>query len=606
MKKIISVIASASLSAAIAFPAFAASFTDIAAPAYSWAVSSIESMSEAGYITGYEDGTFRPDSQVTRLECIALFARAMGSNDEVNAEILQMAHEQYDSILSAYSLPWGEDEIAYLLYTGTLSKTDLDRYIISTEKDEPMKRCEAAVIITKALGGESEALGQTGIVLDYNDAKEIPSDAVQYVYYATKAGIMNGMGDGSFSPLSSVSRAQMAVMLERTVDATDYSFFKAKLASIDTTTKNVTYTDSDGNPNIVVYTDDTAFRVLGVETQARIMTTGVQAIFGMSGEELISVDALSEIPDETVVGVYTGYSSNNGVTSVQVKVNNEPHSYDCAKDVSVTYAGAPATIRSFKQGDAIELWLTDGKITKVIGSEKEVSLPNVIIEDVIIDSTVSIKISSADEEYDGKTFPVASTVGVTKNGKDADLTKIYAGDTATLTLQYGEIKKISAKSTSKTVDGIISSITIASPNSSMTVNVKGEEKSYTVPADAAITINGQEGTLYDFRVGDTVKITTESNAITKIVANSTQVTAGSTSGVVSGVTTGYKLISINTQDSGSVAVIYSDKTMFVSSAGAKKTANDIKAGQTISVRGTVNGATLVADLIIIESEAPAN
>ena len=242
----------------------------------------------------------------------------------------------------------------------------------------------------------------------------------------------------------------------------------------------------------------------------------------------------------------------------------------------------------------------------MIGSEKEVSLPNVIIEDVIIDSTVSIKISSADEEYDGKTFPVASTVGVTKNGKDADLTKIYAGDTATLTLQYGEIKKISAKSTSKTVDGIISSITIASPNSSMTVNVKGEEKSYTVPADAAITINGQEGTLYDFRVGDTVKITTESNAITKIVANSTQVTAGSTSGVVSGVTTGYKLISINTQDSGSVAVIYSDKTMFVSSAGAKKTANDIKAGQTISVRGTVNGATLVADLIIIESEAPAN
>ena len=37
-------------------------------------------MAEQGYINGYEDGTYRPDNEVTRLETILLFARAMGSN----------------------------------------------------------------------------------------------------------------------------------------------------------------------------------------------------------------------------------------------------------------------------------------------------------------------------------------------------------------------------------------------------------------------------------------------------------------------------------------------------------------------------------------------
>ena len=42
------------------------------------------------------------------------------------------------------------------------------------------------------------------------------------------------MDDGSFAPLSSVSRAQMAVMLSRVVDKTGYEYIEAKLVSIDT------------------------------------------------------------------------------------------------------------------------------------------------------------------------------------------------------------------------------------------------------------------------------------------------------------------------------------------------------------------------------------
>ena len=50
-----------------------------------------------------------------------------------------------------------------------------------------MKRYEAAIIITKAMGGEEKALSELGVVLDYTDAREVPSNAIQYVSYATDA-----------------------------------------------------------------------------------------------------------------------------------------------------------------------------------------------------------------------------------------------------------------------------------------------------------------------------------------------------------------------------------------------------------------------------------
>jgi uncharacterized protein YjdB len=42
-----------------------------------WAEASIRILASNGYILGYEDGTFRPDSQVTRAECIAMLNRVL-------------------------------------------------------------------------------------------------------------------------------------------------------------------------------------------------------------------------------------------------------------------------------------------------------------------------------------------------------------------------------------------------------------------------------------------------------------------------------------------------------------------------------------------------
>ena len=48
------------------------------------------------------------------------------------------------------------------MYKGALKKTDLDTYLKDDEKDTPMKRYEAAIIITKAMGGEEKGTFRIG------------------------------------------------------------------------------------------------------------------------------------------------------------------------------------------------------------------------------------------------------------------------------------------------------------------------------------------------------------------------------------------------------------------------------------------------------------
>nr|WP_254075724.1 Ig-like domain-containing protein [Paenibacillus tritici] len=53
----------------------AASFSDVAGH---WAQAAINRMSQAGIITGYEDGTFRPNQTLTRAEAVTIVNRALG------------------------------------------------------------------------------------------------------------------------------------------------------------------------------------------------------------------------------------------------------------------------------------------------------------------------------------------------------------------------------------------------------------------------------------------------------------------------------------------------------------------------------------------------
>ncbi len=86
LKRLITVVlALAMILTSVGIPAFAANFSDITNENVSTAVDKLVGF---GIITGYEDGTFKPDNQITRAEFAAIVTRMKGVADKFGADAL--------------------------------------------------------------------------------------------------------------------------------------------------------------------------------------------------------------------------------------------------------------------------------------------------------------------------------------------------------------------------------------------------------------------------------------------------------------------------------------------------------------------------------------
>ena len=177
----------------------------------------------------------------------------------------------------------------------------------------------------------------------------------------------------------------------------------------------------------------------------------------------------------------------------------------------------------------------------IIAEPKTSAIKKATIEGISIADDLTITISHADETYDGLTFTVSSDVIVRKNDSLSDMSNIYKGDVVDLTLEYGVVTMVTAQSNTKIVEGTIQELKIAS-EPTMTVLVKGEAVTYVIPTGVEILINNEEKTLYDFRVGDSVKLTLQGQAITKITASAVSVTSKTMTGVVTAINASYGFI----------------------------------------------------------------
>lgn len=582
------------------------SFEDISQPQYEWCAPQIEEMAEAGYVNGYEDGTYRPDNQVTKLEGIALFARAMGSGNKENADALAIAHTQYDSALSTCSLAWGEDELAYMLYKGAFTAADLTTYVAGDAKNQPLTRGEAAIIITKAMGGEEKATSSSAVELDYyKDAAKIPKNILQYVQYVTDEGIMNGI-EYEFLYDGTVTRSQIAVMLSRAVEKCDYSFVKGSFTGYDEENDTITFV-SDGNEETYDVGELKA-TIKGEKTHIANMPENVDALAQFSGDTLVALDALSEEADEIFEATYVSQSILGGYTQIKVKdiSTGLTRTITCSDNITVNYEGSPATIKSLKSGDSLTVTVSDGKIKSIVAQEPAVEISNVTVASIEINdlNELIITVSSANDEYDGNAYVVADDVSVKKNSKSAEMSEVYVGDKVVLELEKGMVVKVTATSTTSTVTGTLVSMTIAN-QPTISVKTDGKTKDFAVLQDCQILVNEKEGSVYDFRVGDTLVLTVQSETVTKIKCSTSVVaTSGRVDGVVTAVNSSYGFISVSTADSDvPVNVFCSDsKTKFNDETGATLSMKKISVGDYVECRGTTTNGAFVSTFVIVSSE----
>lgn len=165
-----------------------------------WAKSAIEKALAQGFVTGYKDGTFRPNGSVTRGEFTAMIARAL----QLEGKAAELAFQDAAQIPA-----WAKAYVAEAVGAGIIGG-----YADQTFRpDSQITRSEMAAMIVRASGLPLEAAA----ALSFEDKAQIPQWAQAQVATAVQAGLMSGKTTTKFVPNAKATRAEaVAVILTLT------------------------------------------------------------------------------------------------------------------------------------------------------------------------------------------------------------------------------------------------------------------------------------------------------------------------------------------------------------------------------------------------------
>ncbi|MCI5970200.1 MAG: S-layer homology domain-containing protein [Oscillospiraceae bacterium] len=611
IKKAISLVtAAATLCASMAFTTVsAAKFGDVTEQNYSWAVEAVDSMAEEKIILGYEDGTFRPAKTVTKLESLVLAARILGVNNSANKELINVFDEKYSEDIEKYDLAYGEEELVYLLGKKVISTSELADYVGNSNASQGLKRYELAVLLTKAMGAEETVKKNLASVLDYADESSIPSFAKKYVEYVTEQGLMQGMSATEFSPNTEVTRAQMAVVLYKLKNNAEFENISAIVTNVDPLIGVIKLKGKDDQQYGYTVKDDVVLRFEGEDIKIDDVSIGYECVITTKKSSLFSIDFITPDVEESFRGSISSIKNNSKTGTSTIKFNKfldngekETVEYTTSESVLVTYEGEKSTVASLKTGDYAEVTLKKGKITLISAKPKTETVKGTVKEIYTSDLGVYIKITNTDDEV--VSYTAANEVTVSKSGTtDPTLSDVRAGDSVSMTLEYGYITKIIATSKTSNTNGFIEEINISS-SPSVKIKLNGESKTYPLASNAVITVNGAAGTIYDLRLSTTAKITLESDTIVKIdtspVETITQIT-----GTVDLVNSSYGLVQITYYDAATTqnitqSVFVGKSTKIINNSTGKEVAlKTITSGMSITAIGSVKSGVFEATTLIV-------
>lgn len=161
-----------------------------------WAKSSIDRFVEGGYIKGYSDNTFRPNSNITRAEFVAIFNKYFGLTSKSG------------KVFSDTIGHWAQSEIDIAVTNNIVNGVNANEF----KPNSYLTREQAAVIINNYLNLPNE----NGYVVNkYIDSNRISSWAKLSVEGVLIKGYMGGYSDNTFRPLDNITRAEAVVVLDR-------------------------------------------------------------------------------------------------------------------------------------------------------------------------------------------------------------------------------------------------------------------------------------------------------------------------------------------------------------------------------------------------------
>ena len=201
-RKFISILLSMVILSGFAIPNVSAkSFYDV--DSSHWAYDQISEMVNRGVLSGYPDGYFRPDNNVTRAEFAKIMTSAAGLN---------LAYPETPSFKDVSIGNWCYPYVEAAKYY--LSGYELHQgWGYYYQPNSIALREDIAVAMVKLKGYDTLGYDLSMLKAMFSDWQSISSDAQKYVAIGVEKGLISGYEDGTFRGQKGITRAEAATLL---------------------------------------------------------------------------------------------------------------------------------------------------------------------------------------------------------------------------------------------------------------------------------------------------------------------------------------------------------------------------------------------------------
>ena len=166
------------------------------------------------FLSGYANGTFGPDRNMTRAEVTTMFARLL--TEKMAAD--QTYSNTFSDVAKSH---WAANNIGYMQQFGIITGYADGSF----RPDASVTRAEFAAIASRF---EKLTEGNKSF-------SDVPSShwAAKYINFAATRGWVNGYADGTFQPNNSITRAEVAAVTCRLLERNaDQSYIRSHLSEL--------------------------------------------------------------------------------------------------------------------------------------------------------------------------------------------------------------------------------------------------------------------------------------------------------------------------------------------------------------------------------------
>lgn len=333
-----------------------------------WALEYIIRLASKGVFNGYEDGTFKPQQEITRIESIVAAVRLMGFKDlaESQAEMsTKLNFKDADQLAKKY--PWAVGYVAVALEKDLFSESE-----DTIQADKPATRLFAATLLVKAMGLEATAKAKINTQLAFRDANKIPAGSVGYVQVAIEKGLITGYEDNTFRPNQPVTRAELAALLGRTDEQLPNNDAQAITGKLKAAVANgaITVVKADKtestlslDPSVFIFRDN-------VKAAATALKAGDEVLVRTYNNKVVFIEVTKSAVDQPAVTTQTGLFNSLSLNaqgkistlSITNVVNGTTQALVLNVSPDVAINGNAALLQN---GHAVELTLLNGVVIAI-------------------------------------------------------------------------------------------------------------------------------------------------------------------------------------------------------------------------------------------------